>query len=139
MDDILDAGTKGKEIVVNAKISGSLNTAATWAKFLAIFQIVILGLGILMGLIALFANPIAGIFILGLYGFMLYTAVVLLQSANAIKSSLATTSQIEFEVAMEKLGLWFKIIGITTIVIIAIYIIMFAVIGAAGGMMFNRF
>lgn len=139
MEDILDAGSSQKDIVVNGRVSGSLNTAAVWAKFLSIFQIVVIGLGMIMGLIAIIANPIVGFVAVAVYGFMMYTAFVLLQFGNSVKSSLQSSSQSEFEVAMEKLGLWFKIIGIMTIVIIGLYIVMFAVIGTTGAMMFNRF
>lgn len=139
MEDILDFGTKGKDLVVNSKVSKSLQTAITWAKFLSIFQIVVIGFGMIGGLVAIIASPLMGVIILGVYGFMLYTAIVLLQFGNSTKKALQTTSQSEFEVGMDKLGLWFKIIGIMTIVVIALYIIMFAIIGTTGAMMFNRF
>lgn len=139
MEDVLDSGSKIQQITVNARVSADLNTAATWAKFLSIFQIVILGLGMLGGIFILIASPLAGIITLGLYGFMMYTAIVLLRFGNSIKNSLTSSSQSEFEIAIQNLGLWFKIIGIMTIVIIALYIVMFIVIGTTGGMMFNRF
>ena len=142
MEDLLDTGAESgrKEMVVNANVAANLAVAGTWAKVLSIIQIVFLGLGMLGGLFALFANPLLGIVFLALYGFMLYIALVLLKFGSSANTAAASTSQAEFEIAMEKLALFFKLAGITTIVIIALYIVFFAVLGSTNGfVMLNKF
>jgi hypothetical protein len=140
MEDILDssAQTKGG-LTVNSFVVESLRTAATWAKIVSIVQIVLLGLACLGGLFALLVSPLMGIVFLGVYGFMLYTAIVMLQFGSKTSNSLMSQNQTDFEDGMYKLGLWFKMIGIMTFVIIALYIIMIAIIGTSGTMMMNRF
>ncbi len=132
METLLDSNEQqGEGLKVTKYVINDLKTAAQWGNFLAIIQIIFIGLAMLMSLIALLASPIAGIIGLGIYGFMLYTAITLLQFGSRIKESLNSSKQTVFEQGIEKLGLWFKMIGISTIVIIALYIVMFAVLGTS--------
>lgn len=132
METLLDSNEQqGEGLKVTKYVINDLKTAAKWGNFLAIVQIIFIGLAMLLSLIALLASPIAGIIGLGIYGFMLYTAITLLQFGTRIKESLNSSKQTVFEQGIEKLGLWFKIMGIMTIVIIALYILMFAVLGTS--------
>lgn len=141
MNDILDNNSFSNEtnLSVSKNIKNSLLTACTWAKVLSIIQIVFIGLALIMGVIALIASPIIGLLTLAIYGFMMYTAVTLLQFGQKAMNGLNSTNQREFENGIEKLGLWFKMVGVITIVVIALYIVSIIIIGTSGAMMFNRF
>lgn len=141
MNDILDNNsfTNETNLSVSKNIKNSLLTACTWAKVLSIIQIVFIGLALIMGVIALIASPIIGLLTLAIYGFMMYTAVTLLQFGQKAMNGLNSTNQREFENGIEKLGLWFKMVGVITIVVIALYIVSIIIIGTSGAMMFNRF
>ncbi len=123
MEEVLDnAPNNSGNLKVTESIKTSLKSACEWAKVISIIQIVFLGIGMVGGLIGLFWDPIVGFTILSVYGFLFFIALTLLQFGIKTMKSLKTSSQNEFERGMEKLGLWFKILGVLTIVIIILYL-----------------
>ncbi len=126
MEEVLDnLSDNGGNLKVTQSIKTSLITACNWAKVVSIIQMVFIGFGMLLGLVAMFVQPLVGFLALALYGFMFYTSLTLLQFGMKTMKGIESSSQYELEQGIEKLGLWFKIIGILTIVIIALYLVLF--------------
>ena len=125
MEEVLDnLSDNGGNLKVTQSIKTSLITACTWAKVVSIIQVVFIGFGMLIGLVAMFVQPLVGILALALYGFMFYTSLTLLQFGMKTMKGIESSSQYELEQGIEKLGLWFKIIGVFTIVIISLYLVL---------------
>ena len=125
MEEVLDnLSDNGGNLKVTQSIKTSLITACNWAKVVSIIQMVFIGFGLLLGLVAMFVQPLAGFLALALYGFMFYTSLTMLQFGIKTMKGIESSSQYELEQGIEKLGLWFKIIGILTIVIIALYLVL---------------
>lgn len=125
MEEVLDnLSDNGGNLKVTQSIKTSLITACNWAKVVSIIQVVFIGFGMLIGLVAMFVQPLVGILALALYGFMFYTSLTLLQFGMKTMKGIESSSQYELEQGIEKLGLWFKIIGVFTIVIISLYLVL---------------
>lgn len=133
-----------------------LSEAARWAKFLAIFGMIMC---LLVAIIGLFTGvtfmststqynstndllsifgPNMGIFMLVLYvGFAIlyfFPCLFLLRFANHMRSALTTNDQLTLNASFRNLKVMFRYVGILTIIVIALYIIAIfaAVIMAAG-------
>lgn len=135
MEEVLDkVSNNSGNLKVTESIKTSLKSACEWAKVISIIQIVFLGIGMVGGLIGLFWDPIVGFTILSVYGFLFFIALTLLQFGIKTMKSLKTSSQNEFEQGMEKLSLWFKILGVFTIVITTLYFVFIVIFGGLEGM-----
>jgi Na+(H+)/acetate symporter ActP len=134
MEEVLDnVSDNGGNLKITQSIKTSLKSACDWAKVISIIQIVLLGIGMVGGLIALFWDPIVGFTILSVYGFLFFIALILLQFGIKTMKGIASSSQNEFEQGMEKLSLWFKIIGVFTIVITTLYLVFLIIFGGWEG------
>lgn len=135
MEEVLDkVSNNGGNLKVTESIKTSLKSACEWAKVISIIQIVLLGISIVGGLIALFWEPIVGFTILSVYGFLFFIALTLLQFGIKTMNGINSSSQHEFEQGIEKLGLWFKILGVLTIVITTLYLVFLIVFRGWEGM-----
>lgn len=124
MEEVLDkVSNNGGNLKVTESIKTSLKSACDWAKVISIIQIVLLGIGMVGGLIGLFWDPIVGFTILSVYGFLFFISLTLLQFGIKTMKGIESSSQYELEQGIEKLGLWFKILGVLTIVITTLYLV----------------
>lgn len=133
-----------------------LSEAARWARFLAIFGMVMCGLVAVMGIfvgatfsampgqfdsgsqsLSLF-GPGLGIFMIVLYiGFAIlyfFPCLFLLRFANHMRNALGTGDQLSLNTSFQNLKIMFRYVGILTIIVVALYIIAIfvTVIMAAG-------
>ena len=122
-----------------------LSEASRWAKFLAVFGMVMCGLVAIMGIfigatfsampgqfdsgsqnLSLF-GPGLGIFMIVLYiGFAIlyfFPCLFLLRFANHMRTALATSDQLALNTSFQNLKIMFRYVGILTIIVVALYII----------------
>jgi hypothetical protein len=147
----------GSGIALNFEAQSYLREAGKWAVFLGILGFI--GSGLIL-VLALFASTIlalmaqyqpspylAGIssavsFVYVLIAvFNFFFALYLYQFGSRIKKAILYQDTVEINKAFEKLKSFFKLWGITTIVIMAIYaliIIIFIVIGIGAASMMHR-
>jgi uncharacterized membrane protein YjgN (DUF898 family) len=133
-----------------------LSEAARWAKFLAIFGMVMCGLVAIMGIFVgatfstvpgqfdsgsqslSFLGPGLGIFMIVLYiGFAIlyfFPCLFLLRFANHMRNALGSHDQLALNTSFQNLKIMFRYVGILTIIVVALYVIgiFAAVIMAAG-------
>ncbi|HZH87468.1 MAG TPA: hypothetical protein VFD77_09125 [Brumimicrobium sp.] len=95
-----------------------LNKASGWVKAVAILGIIGSSLGVLVGILSLFAIPIVGILYLVIYGIGIYISVLLLKVANSIDRG--TFNMDKFA---ESFYLYWKTLVILTLVIVGLSII----------------
>jgi hypothetical protein len=136
-------------IILNEEAQYYLQKSGEWARFLGIMGFICAGLvliaALFMGSIfsmmsAYQANPypagmgglIGGIYIL-LAVFYFFFSLYLYQFGNKIKSGIGYSDPIQVTNALSKLKSFFKLIGISTIVIMALYLLIIIgfIIGAS--------
>jgi len=143
-------------ITIDQSSRAHLIEAARWAKFLAIFGMIMCVLVAIMGLftgttfmststefsgtaepLSIF-GPNVGIFMILLYvGFAIlyfFPCLFLLRFANRMRNALGTNDQLLLNSSFQNLKVMFRYVGILTIIIIVFYIIAIiaAVLMAAG-------
>jgi hypothetical protein len=132
--EILDSGQSTDPLILNDRAVSGLETASKWAFFLSILGYVLVGLMVLMSVIMLFASISKLGTGIGVLIFALYMAIAglyfipirLLQLfADGTKTALARNDETAMGEALEKLGKHYRFIGILTIVIMALYGLVF--------------
>lgn len=126
-----------------------LKETARWAKFLAIVGFVMTGFIVLAAIFAgtLFSTlsattpelaffPTTGITILYLFlaGLYFFPCLFLLQSSQKLTLALQSGNSEELTLAFDKLKNFFRFVGITTLVIISLYALMFVFLILGGGL-----
>ncbi|MDF2190166.1 hypothetical protein [Paraflavitalea sp. CAU 1676] len=140
----MDNHTNQESGLFNLSIEGAsrnlLQTAATWARIVAIIGFISAGISLMSSILApsqLGAGAKwAGVFINGL--FLLIFVVInyfLYRFATHTLASLSNMNQVQFNEGINSLRLYFKLIGILIIIIMALVfiLILFAGLGAAVG------
>ena len=134
-----------------------LSEAAKWAKFLAIFGMVVCGL---LAIVGIFVGTIFssmpksfgseyekasslgegfGIFMIVLYAgiavLYFFPCLFLLRFANHMRNALATNDQLTLNTSFQNLKIMFRYMGILTIVVISFYILafLFGILSAVSG------
>ncbi|HJS55228.1 MAG TPA: DUF5362 family protein [Chitinophagaceae bacterium] len=143
-------------IDTNARVH--LSEAARWAKFLAVFGMIMCGVLVIIGVFAgtifsSISNPYGNeyknpsVFGNGLIVFMIvlyvgiavlyfFPCLFLLRFANHMRNALNTNDQHTLNSSFQNLKIMFRYMGMLTIVVIALYILafLFGVMGAAFGL-----
>lgn len=145
---LFDHTEEQQALTVDETVKAYLLEAARWAKFIAIFGLIIFGLMLIGGVFllmtpaAMFAQMGMSPFGLGLLYIIMsvlyfYPMWALLKFANKIKLSVALENQAMMQDGFRFLKNHFKAVGIFIIAIIIMYIliiIFFIVVGAVAGM-----
>ncbi|MCK4569977.1 MAG: hypothetical protein KAT76_06780 [Bacteroidales bacterium] len=134
--------SKGDEQGMNLSpyAMSNLRVAATWAKFLAIVGFVMIGIIVILGIIFLVGSadlssgyyaPDPGFFISMGVVYLLIAVVFffptyyLLKFAGKMKLALNTRNELSLDDAAKFMRMYYKYVGILTIIIILIYVFYF--------------
>ncbi|MCY1722207.1 DUF5362 family protein [Prolixibacteraceae bacterium Z1-6] len=136
-----------RELAITAEIGEQLNGAGNWGKFLAILGFVFMGLmvfgGFIMSIIFLvmpgelssgmpFPPFLFGFIYLVMGAIYFLPILYLYRFSSNIKSAILSKDQNQLTVAFKNLKAHYRFIGIFTIVIFALYILVFIVMVFAG-------
>lgn len=132
-----------KDLTVDSNIQASLHETSKWASFIAIIGFIGIGLITLVALFFILFGasvsayggkliPFGGGLALGIIYLLLaalyfFPIRYLYRFASEIKTALNTGSQVKLSSAFENLKSHYKFIGILIIVMIALYVLIFAV------------
>lgn len=129
---------------VNNEITSYLRETTKWAKFLAIFGFVMIGLLMVGGLVALgFSSAIEDIGGMPQMGAMVFVYLIiavlyffpliyLYRFSTRIKEAIMAHNEAALTSGFENLKSLFKFMGIMTIVMISLYVVIFLVAIVAG-------
>lgn len=130
------------ELQIDHEITSHLRETAKWAKFISIVSFVILGLIVAVVLIfgsiaysysspfaaALPSNGITQIFMfLAMVALIFFPALFLLKFSNKMLQALNNNDQYTLVASFRQLKLYYKYIGILTLVIISLYALIFLI------------
>ncbi len=133
--ETLDSNSGGELKVTDTSVRMLLE-AGKWAKFLSIVGFVMIGLLVVAALFMIVAGSsmplglgrsgaIVGVAYLLSAVLYFFPTYFLFQFAVKIKSGFGTNSQSEMDLALTNLKSMFKFVGILTIVVLAIYLLVF--------------
>jgi len=132
--EILDSGQSSEELHLNDQAVTGLSVAAKWAFFLSILGYVMIGLMVLMSIFMLLSSLSKLGSGIGILIFVLYMGIAVLYFipirllqlfADGTKTALARNDETAMGEALEKLGKHYRFIGILTIVLMALYGLIF--------------
>lgn len=136
-----------KTLEINEEVAFHLDGAGKWGKFLAILGFVFMGLMVMGGLIVSivfafmpkdgfgdfpFPTFLFGIIYLVMAAIYLFPILYLYRFSTGIKMALMLKNQDQFVSAFRNLKALYRFIGIFTIVVFALYILMFVIMIFAG-------
>lgn len=132
---------------ITADISSQLVEAARWSKFLAILGFVFMGFMVVTGIIMSIAMAfiprstmpgmpippfLIGLFYLVMAGIYLFPLLYLYRFSSGVKLALRIKDQAQLRKAFSNLKAHYRFIGILMIVTLALYVLVFIVMIAAG-------
>jgi ABC-type multidrug transport system permease subunit len=137
----------GLELKVDEETARNFKEGSGWAQFLAILGLVMMGFGIIVllvsvvGLAALDRRSssmviLPLVFSIIMFGLFFFPMFYLLQYALKVRRAISTYNQEEFTKAIGQLKSHYKFMGIVAIIIIALYVLMFIIIGISAATQF---
>lgn len=136
LDVGMGAGQETDGLRITQEVRLYWTQIAKWTLFFAILLFVFFGLVSLFGLFAALAagamGVIGGLFIVGVYGAILFfPALYYYRFSTQMKGALASDDTSLLEQAFINLKRFYRYVGILVIVIISLYLLFFLVFGAA--------
>lgn len=138
-DQPIDAGMGGSQadgLRITPQVREYWRQTLPWTLFLAILLFILFGLVSLLGLMAAFAGGaaglVSGIFAIAIYGvFLFLPGLYYYRFSTQMKQALNTEDTTLLDQAFHNLKLFYRFVGILTIVAISLVILVFLVSGAA--------
>lgn len=136
LDVGMDASAPSDGLQITQEVRMYWAQIAKWALFFAVLLFILFGLLALFGLIAALTGGAMGIlgaiFIIGIYGVLLFfPALYYYRFSTQMKQALLNDDTALLDEAFANLRRYYNFVGILVIVVLALYVIMFVVFGAA--------
>ncbi|MEX1193003.1 MAG: hypothetical protein WED10_12690 [Brumimicrobium sp.] len=124
----LDANAGKSDLNMSSQARETLASASGWAKAMGIIGIVFSALGIIAGIVLLFASPLIGIIYLIIYAIFIYVWSLLVGQANSISSGVLD---------MDKFAVNYKKFWQISVIILIVMFVLGIIAALVGQSMFS--